>query len=88
MFSVTLRETQIKATLSYYFTPIRMASEIQKVSRGEGVEHSKALFVCWVRMYIGIGLRERNKECPQNIKSGIIYLLALTILGIYLFKIN
>ena len=68
--SLAIREIQIKTTLRYRLTPVRMAklTRQEKTNVGEDVEKGNALTLL-VGMQGGTATRKHSMEFPQDIKN-------------------
>ena len=69
--SLIIREMQIKTTMRYHLTPVRMSIINKSANNSAGKDMAKGEhFSLLVEMQIGAATVENNMELPQKIKDG------------------
>ena len=87
--SVIIREMQIKTTLRYHLTPVRMVSSVnQQASSVDKDGGGKGTFMYYLLVAIKIGAAtvESSMSFLKKLKMKLPYDPAIPLLGIYLKK--
>ena len=77
-----IREMQIKSTMRYHFTQIRM-DIIKNQTRAGKDERKRNLSALLVGMQTGAAAMEKSMEFPQSLKIELPFTPAILLLGIY-----
>ena len=73
--SVAIRELQIKPTVGYHFTPVRMAIITKSTTNNlwQSCGEKGSLMHCWLGMQTGAATMENSMEFPQKTKNGTAF---------------
>ena len=70
--SLAIREIQIKTTMRYHLTPVRVANINKSTNRCWRAYEEKDTLVLLVGMQMGEGTVEKGMEFPQRTKNGTV----------------
>ena len=84
--SFIIQEIQIKTTMRYHLTPVRMANTNN--SGNNRMRRKRISFALLVGMQTGAATLEKSMEVPQKIKNGAFHSSSNTLLGVYLKDIK
>ena len=88
MLNITIREVQIKTTMWYHFTPVRMAifKSLQVTNAREGIGKKGTLLQCWWEYKLVQSLWKTIWNFLRKLNTELPYDPAILLLSIYLDK--